>query len=497
MKSQRLTSTGLTLLLLLCVMGTFSAVPAAEIADAAKNKDAAGVQALLKQRADVNAAQPDGTTALHWAAHWNDLDTVNALLRAGANAKAVNRYGASPLSEAVGSGNAAIVVALLNAGADAKTLTTTDGETVLMTAARAGNLEAVRILVDRGADVNARETYKGQTALMWAAAEHHTAVVKLLLERGADWKVRSSDKETRLPRLSAASSVTPLARGGFPALLYTAREGDIPTAQVMLDAGVDINYGDVDNTTALTVAILNKQYSLAKFLVDRGANPSIADAAGRTPLYAIVDIRNEDWTALPLRKSEDSLPSIEVVKAILAKKPDVNAALNKVLPGKSGMDGGDTTLGAGTTALMRAARSGDAPAMRLLLAAGADPKLMTREGNNALMFAAGIGYRDKNTTGTEAEALEALKVALDAGLDVNQANPKGEISLHGAASRGADTIVQFLIDHGARLNEKTKQGLTPLDYALGRNVVIQLPVPHDSTVALIRKVGGVEGKDLK
>jgi ankyrin repeat protein len=494
MKVHPLMSKCLTVFLLLCAMATLAAAPAAEVADAAKNKDMTALQTLLKQRADVNAAQPDGTTALHWAAHWSDLDTVNALLRSGANPKAVNRYGASPLSEAVSSGNAAIVLALLNAGADAKTLTTPDGETVLMTAARAGNLDAVRTLLDRGADVNARESYKGQTALMWAAAERHPQVVKLLLERGADWKIRSTDKETRLPRLSAASSVTPLARGGFPALLYAAREGDIETGQVMLDKAVDINYGDVDNTTALTVSILNKQYSFAKFLLDRGANPNVVDAFGRTALYALMDMRNEDWTALPLRKADDPLPSIDLLKVLLAHKPDVNAALNKPLPGKSGMDGGDTTLGAGTTPLMRAARSGDGPAMRLLLEAGADPKLMTREGNNALMLAAGIGYRDKNTTGTEAEALDALKVAISAGLDVNQANSKGENSLHGAASRGADTIVQFLVDHGAKLNEKTKQGLTPLDYALGRNVTIQLPVPHDSTVALIRKLGGVEGK---
>jgi ankyrin repeat protein len=241
---------------------------------------------------------------------------------------------------------------------------------------------------------------------MWAAAERHPAVAKLLLEHGADWKIRSSDKETRLPRLSAASSVTPLARGGFPALLYAAREGDIETAQLMLEKGVDINFGDVDNTTALTVAIMNKQYSFAKFLIDRGADPNIADAAGRTALYAIADIRNEDWTALPLRKAEDPLPSIEVLKALLARKPNVNATLNKVLPGKSGMDGGDTTLGAGTTPLMRAARSGDAAAMRLLLEAGADPKLETREGNNALMFAAGVGYRDKNTTAQKAKPLK-------------------------------------------------------------------------------------------
>jgi ankyrin repeat protein len=332
---------------------------------------------------------------------------------------------------------------------------------------------------------------------MWAAAERHPAVVKLLLDHGADWKLRSMERDTRPPRLSAASSVTPMARGGFPAILYSAREGDIESAQIMLDKGVDINYGDVDNTTALTVSIMNKQYSFAKFLIDHGADPNIADGFGRTPLYAIIDIRNEDWTALPLRKGEDPLPSIEIVKALMARKATPNSTLNKPLPGKSGMDGGDTTLGAGSTPLMRAARSGDSASMLLLLAAGADPKLTTRDGSDALMFAGGVGYRDKSTTGTDAEALEALKVAIAAGLDLNAANTRGETALHGAAARGADIIVQYLVDHGAKVNEKTKQGLTSLDYAFGRNVTIQLPVPHDSTVALIRKLGGVEGKESK
>jgi uncharacterized protein len=496
MKLRRWNGTWLAVLLLLSGIGSLTGAPAPEVADAVRNRNAGALQTLLKQRADVNAAQADGTTALHWAAHWNDLETVNLLLRAGANAKAVNRYGATPLSEAAASGSAPMIQALLTAGADPKTLTTEDGETVLMTAARAGNTEAARLLLDRGADVNAREKYKGQTALMWAAAERHPDIVKLLLERGADWKIRSSDRETRLPRLSAASSVSPMARGGFPALLYAAREGDVETAQVMVDKGVDLNYGDVDNTTALTVSVLNKKYSFAKFLLDHRADPNVVDASGRTALYAVVEARNEDWTTLPERRTDDPLPSIEIVKLLLEHKADPNAALNKPLPGKSGMDSGDTTLGAGATPLMRAARSGDAPSMRLLLAAGADPKLATRDGSNALMFAAGVGYRDKNTRGTESEALEALKVAIGAGLDLNEANSKGEMAIHGATLRGADSIVQFLVDNGAKLNAKTKQGFTPLDVAMGKSIVGQLPVPRESTVALVRKLGGLEGKDI-
>jgi uncharacterized protein len=161
------------------------------------------------------------------------------------------------------------------------------------------------------------------------------------------------------------------------------------------------------------------------------------------------------------------------------------------------MDSGDTTLDEGSTPFMRAARSGDAAMMRLLLEAGANPKLSTKDGNNALLFAAGVGYRDKNTKGSESEALEALKIAIEAGLDLKQANSRGETALHGAAARGADTIVQFLVDHGAAMNAKNNQKMTPLDFAMGKNSFAQLPVPHESTVGLLKKLGALEGKDVQ
>jgi ankyrin repeat protein len=261
----------------------------------------------------------------------------------------------------------------------------------------------------------------------------------------------------------------------------------------MLDAGVDINYGDIDNTNALIVAIMNKQYSFARFLLDRGADVNIAGGYGRTALYAIVDIRNEDWSTLPARTTVDPTPSLEIVKELLARGAGVNPTLTANLPGRSGMDSGDTTLGPGTTPLMRAARAGDAAVMRLLLEKGADPKLTTKDGKTALMFAAGVGYRDKNTRGEESEALEALKVSVEAGLDLRQVNTRGETALHGAANRGADTIVQYLADQGADLNAKNKQGFTPLDIAMGKASIGALPVPKDSTVALLRKLGALEG----
>jgi len=469
----------------------------ADAASAAQNRDLDALKTLLRQRVDVNAAQADGTTALMWAAHYNDAESVTLLLKAGANAKAVNRYGTTALSEAVASGSPATIEALLNAGADPKTVTSQAGETVLMTAARAGNADAVKLLLAKGADVNVKETYKGQTALMWAASERHPEVVKLLMAAGADWKVRSVDRETKPPRLSAASSISPIARGGFTALLFAAREGDVESAKAMLDGGADINYGDVDNTGALTVALMNKQFTFAKYLIDRGANLNQVDAYGRTPVYAAVDIRNEDWSTLPNRKGEDAMSALDILKVMADKGANLNTPLTKPLPGRSGMDSGDTALNAGSTPLMRAARSGDAAAMRLLMSKGADTKLKTNDGNDMFLFAAGVGYRDKNTKGTDAEALEAVKVALEAGFDVNEANPRGETALHGAAGRGSDVIVQFLIDKGAKLNTKSRQNFSPLDYALGKNVVIQLPVPHESTVALIKKLGGLEGKDVK
>jgi uncharacterized protein len=250
----------------------------------------------------------------------------------------------------------------------------------------------------------------------------------------------------------------------------------------------------VDGANALVFGLMNKRYSFARFLLEKGADPNLLDVKGRGALYAAVDIRNEDYSAMPSRKDEDALPSIEIVKDLLAHSAKPNVQLTKNLPGRSGMDSGDVNLDEGATPLMRAARAGDSAVMRLLLDKGADPKLTTKDGNTAFMFAAGVGYRDKNTRGTESEALEALKVAFAQNPDINQTNVRGETALHGAALRGADTIVEFLVAHGGKLDLKSKQGFTPLDVAMGKNSFAALPVPHESTVALIRKLGGVESK---
>jgi uncharacterized protein len=261
----------------------------------------------------------------------------------------------------------------------------------------------------------------------------------------------------------------------------------------MLDARIDVNIVDADHTSPLVVSILNKHYTFAKFLLDRGADPNIADTRGRAALYALMDMRNEDYSALPSRKEDDPLPSLDLLQALLDRAANPNTQLIKNLPGRSGMDSGDITLDAGATPLMRAARAGDHAAMRMLLAHGADPKLTTKDENTAFLFAAGVDYRDKNTRGSESDALEGLKMLAALGVDWNQQNGRGETALHGAAGRGADTIVSYLVAKGSHLDAKTKLGLTPLDYAMGKNVVAQLPVPHDSTVVLIRQLGGQPG----
>lgn len=466
------------------------------LVDAVRNHDSEAVRALLKEHVDVNAPDPDGTTALHWAAHQNDLETAQLLLKAGADAKAVSRYGVTPLSEAATYGSAALVEALLKAGADVNTLTTERGETVLMTASRAGNAEAVKVLLEHGANANQKETFRGQTALMWAAAENHPEVVKLLVAHGADVKVRSDDRDTKPPKLMAGTPAAPISRGGLTALIFAARQGSIESTKALLDAGADVNEADVDGNTPLLIAILNNHDALAMMLIDRGADVNQVNKDGRSPIFAAVDAHDVDWSDRPLVKETDKVSSLDVIQALIDHKANVNAQLTAVsIIKKAAQDNADRTLGTGATAFMRAARSGDVEVMKLLLDHGADPKLQNKDGVNALIVAAGAGYTDANR-GTEAQALDAVKLCVSLGLDVNAETDKGETAMHGAARRGANTIIQYLADNGGKINAANKQGLTPYDLAMGKGAAAQRQPPKVETAALIRKLGGTEGKEV-
>jgi len=470
------------------------------LAEAAKNQDRDGVRTLLKQGGvDVNRAEPDGTTALDWVAHWNDAELADLLLHAGADVRASNRYGVTPLSEAVAAGSRALVESLLKAGADPNTPVGTLGETVLMTAARTGNVEAVKALLEHGADVDAREGFRGQTALMWAAAEGHPEVIRVLAGHGADLNVRSFDRDTTPPKLMAGTPAAPISRGGLTALLFAARQGQIEAAKALLDAKTDVNQVDSDGNNGLILALLNHHYDLAQLLLDRSADPNLANTRdGRTALYTAVEVHDADWSPRPARRETDKLTSFDLIRALLDRGAKVNVTLTAAAPiVKLAQDTGDRTLAAGATPFMRAARSADVEAMHLLLEKGADPNLANKDGLNALMLAAGNGWSDK-IRGTEAQALEAVRLCVELGLDVNAATDKGDTALHGAAGRGADTIAKFLVDKGASVNAANKRGLTPLDIAMGKGGPPGSPRDaHESTAALLKKLGGTPGKEVK
>ena len=446
--------------------------------------------------ADINAAEPDGTTPLHWAVRADDLAKVNKLLAEGADAKAANRYGITPLYLACQNANPAMIERLLKAGADPNAAST-EGETALMTVARTGVVEAAKVLLDHGAKVDAREEWHGQTALMWAVDEQHPAMVKELIAHGADVNAVSNinmweRQKTAEPR----DKWLPL--GGLTPLLFAARQGCIECEQILLEAGARIDTTDPDGISPVLIAIINGHYDAAAFLLNHGANPNLADDTGRTALFSAVDFNTMPVSNRPSpRVIENQMTSLDLIKLLLDKGANVNAQLLKQQPYRTKLDrGDDTMLTTGTTPLLRAAKAADLPAMRLLLARGADPKLATRAGITPLMAAAGLGSKEEDTTGrfkTEAEAIEAIQLCLDAGVDINAASGQGQTALHAAALKGYDHVVQYLADHGANLNAKDRQGKTPLDEALGQGGGSggfdgSRKDVHESTAELLKKL---------
>src|SRR5580700_824649 len=481
---------------LVLALGCVSAL-AASLPDAVKEGDRTAALALIQQHADVNAPEPDGTTALHWAVRQDDREMVDRLIKAGANVKAANRYGVTPLYLACVNGSAAMIGKLLDAGADANAATT-EGETALMTVARTGNVEAAKVLIAHGAQVNSQEQWRQQTPLMWAVAESHPEMAELLIAHGADVNARQvtwnwERQVTKEPR----EKWLPL--GGLTPLLFAARQGCVDCARVLVKAGADINATNPNGFSPILLAIINSHYDFAASLLDQGADVNIADEVGRTPLYAAVDMHTLPDSNLPWPSElNNKLSSLDLIQTLLAHGANVNAQLKKQQPYRSKVDrGADTMLGTGTTPLLRAAKAGDTEVVKMLLAKGADPKLTTKFGMTPIMAASGLGTKEEDTTGrkkTEAEAIASIKLCLDAGADVNAIDNQGDTALHGAAQKGDDQVVQFLADHGAKLDVKDRKGRTPLDAANGlmgnggfdgsrRDV-------HDSTVALLRKLMG-------
>jgi ankyrin repeat protein len=482
-----LRSTGL----LACVCFAAPAA-AASLSDAVQKGDRPSVRSLLKNHADVNAADPDGTTPLAWAVRADDLETVQLLIHAGANAKAANRYGVTPLSLAATNRNAVMIDVLLKAGADPNAILP-GGQTILMTAARTGNPQAVQILLAHGAQVNARESSYGETALMLAVSENHAAAARILIEHGADVNARSNPLPSSQDRFGLEGVLTILPHGSWTPLMFAARQGSLDATRALIEAHAEPNATDPDGTTALVLAIINGHYDTAALLAEHGADPNIADSTGMAALYAAADMNTlGEIYGRPDRPSTSKISALDLMKVLLAHGANANAQLKLPTLFRAHTPG-EGTLAEGATPLMRAAKNGDAPAMRLLLDHGADPSIQQKNRTTALMLAAGqgrgLGVFAKDYA-TEAALLEAVKVLVARGVDVNAANDNGQTAMHFAA-QASDGIVQFLAEHGARLDVKDKQGRTPMDMALGvglRGRAGGPPTVREGTAALLRQL---------
>ncbi len=495
----------LALLAVAMAAGAAAATSEPEVVLAAKAGDVSAVRALVQRKADVNAREADGTTALHWAARVGAQSTIELLVKAGANVNAANRYGVTPLAVAAKAGNAAVLETLLRAGAGLNEAEAglPEGQTLLMHAARVGDVGALRVLLAAGSAVNARETRTGTTAVMWAATDDRAQAVRLLAEAGADLNVVS--KVTAYPHTQNGVGLTGieegvsyvgqtvLPRGGWSAAMFAAREGAAGAVRALGDGGANLDIVDPEGTSALVIAVINGHYDVMSVLLEKGADPNVADIKGMTPLYAAVDMHT-----LPTTFGRPDPPvavidgAVDAVKRLLDGGADPNARLKDVIL-KRVYNPGDNRLGEGATPFMRAARGADVAVMQVLLAGGADPKLIQKNGNSPLILtaSAGSGRASDNNPDrvTEAQAIEALRFAIGLGVDLNEANAVGDTVMHVASTTnlGSPAVIQFLFEKGARLDVKNKAGRTPLD------AVLRARETSEDTVATLKRLSGVDG----
>lgn len=433
--------------------------PDTRLVDAEKNQDHDAIPLLLKQHAKVNATDPEGETAVYWAAHWGDAETVGALIEARANVHIASRYGLTPLWEAAQRGDAAITAMLLKAGADVHAANP-QGETALIAAARSGNVETIKLLLDHGSDPNRKENWRGETPLMLAAAECHTDAARLLIAHGANPNARSTsfDLQDRDGIVGLQASL--YWKGGLTALLFAARQGCIETGRALVEGGADMSLADTDfRFTPLMEAVFNGHLDFALMLIDKGAN--INDGS----LYILADQRN----AIPERDDTETVAGL--IRLFLDRHANPNVAFNngKVPPRITYPAIRYGPIPAGSTPLLAAARSQDVGLMRMLLDAGADPNRATTVDHFTPLMAAlsGGSRRGRGARGDASNVLPAAQLLIDRGADVNAVNSRAMTAMHYAARAGNDAAIQLLADHGARLDVKDRLGRTPMDMANG------------------------------
>ncbi|MEO8259735.1 MAG: ankyrin repeat domain-containing protein [Acidobacteriota bacterium] len=504
--------------------------------DASERGDRATALRLLARGADANAPGPDGTTAVMWAASNDDLELVRALIKAGANVKVKNHFGSAALTEAAIIGSAPVIDALLKAGADPN-IKNPEGETPLMAVARSGKVEAARRLLAAGAEINAREDWGGQSALMWASARSQAEMVRFLASKGADLNARGIVRQWER-KVITEPRPKDLNKGGFTPLLYAAREGCVECARHLIAAGADPDLEDPERITPLNMALLNLHFELAASLIKAGADVDKWDLFGRSPLYMAADV-----STLPLKgngamaviPSEDPTTALEVGRLLLEAGANPNLQLKRRPPYRDVPQdrGGDAILAQGATALLRAARAGDAPFVDLLLQHRALVDLPSKEGVTPLMAAAGVEFGTRVTRGrnrTNEGVLATMRLLLDAGADINArmvteprraaadgAPARGgggrgrgsqvpspfavphETAVHGASERGFTAFVQFLAENGADLEAKDANGRTPLDLAKGVGVPGVRQATREAfpeTVALLETLLAARGRPV-
>ena len=477
-----------------------------DVADAAKRGDRDAVRAALARKADVNAAQIDGSTALHWAAERDDLDMADQLIRAGARVTARTREGVTPLQLAATNGSATMIDRLLKAGADVNAPLSAGGDTALMMAARTGKTDAIRVLVEAGGNVNAKESWGGTTPLMWAVSEGHADAARMLIGAGADVNARSNyvaaangrGFEGRTPVGNRNDpKAEEFASGWLTPLTLAAREGDVEMARVLVTANADVNAAAGDGKTALAVAIFNGNYDVASFLVDNKADVNKADAQRFTPLFWSVDRRNmETAPNFPWMVTADPMP---LIRKMLDAGANPNAVVNNT-PRARMREGSPRIVFA--TALMRAAFAGDLDLVKLLLERGADPKIISKDSETMLSAAAGLAFIHGYHRGkSPEERLQVVKLFVQLGNDVNWADDYGITPLMAAGNYGSVPIIQYLIDAGADLSAhdlgkkndgqfgSSNEPLMPIDYAIGVGTFVpnNAVIIHEDAVALMAK----------